>query len=49
MLRRNLLYTGVTRAKRFCCIVGDRWAVRRAVSTPGGDERWTRLTDRLAD
>ncbi|MEC8191943.1 MAG: ATP-dependent RecD-like DNA helicase [Myxococcota bacterium] len=47
MLRRNLLYTGVTRAKRFCCIVGDRWAVRRAVSTPGGDERWTRLTDRL--
>jgi len=47
MLRRNLLYTGVTRAKQFCCVVGDRWAVRQAVSTPGGDERWTRLTDRL--
>ena len=49
MLRRNLLYTGVTRAKRFCCVIGDRWAVRQAVATPGGDERWTRLTDRLLE
>jgi len=47
MLRRNLLYTAITRAKRFCCIVGDRWAIRQAVATPGGGERWTRLTDRL--
>jgi len=49
MLRRNLLYTAITRAKRFCCVVGDRWAIRQAISTPGGDERWTRLTDRLQD
>jgi exodeoxyribonuclease V alpha subunit len=49
MLRRNLLYTGVTRARRFCCIVGDRWAIRQAVGTPGGGERWTRLADRLRD
>lgn len=47
MLRRNLLYTGVTRARRFCCLVGDRWAIRQAVATPGGGERWTRLADRL--
>jgi exodeoxyribonuclease V alpha subunit len=47
MLRRNLLYTAITRAKRFCCVVGDRWAIRQAVATPGGGERWTRLTDRL--
>jgi exodeoxyribonuclease V alpha subunit len=47
MLRRNLLYTGLTRARRFCCLVGDRWAIRQAVATPGGGERWTRLADRL--
>jgi len=47
MLRRNLLYTAITRAQRFCCVVGDRWAIRTAVSTRGGDERWTRLSERL--
>jgi exodeoxyribonuclease V alpha subunit len=47
MLRRNLLYTGMTRARRFCCVVGDRWAIRKAVATRGGDERWTRLSERL--
>ena len=47
MLRRNLLYTGITRARRFCCVVGDRWAIRKAVATRGGDERWTRLAERL--
>jgi len=47
MLRRNLLYTAITRAQRFCCVVGDRWAIRTAVATRGGDERWTRLSERL--
>ncbi len=47
MLRRNLLYTGMTRARQFCCVVGDRWAIRKAVGTRGGDERWTRLAERL--
>jgi exodeoxyribonuclease V alpha subunit len=47
MLRRNLLYTAITRAQRFCCVVGDRWAIRTAVATRGGDERWTRLGERL--
>jgi exodeoxyribonuclease V alpha subunit len=47
MLRRNLLYTAITRAQRFCCVVGDRWAIRTAVATRGGDERWTRLAERL--
>jgi len=47
MLRRNLLYTAITRAQRFCCLVGDRWAIRQAVGTRGGDERWTRLAERL--
>jgi exodeoxyribonuclease V alpha subunit len=48
MLRRNLLYTAMTRARRFCCVIGDGWALRTAVQTAGGVERWTRLTERLA-
>ena len=31
MLRRNLVYTGLTRAKAFCCIVGSQWALKTAV------------------
>jgi len=31
MLRRNLVYTGLTRAKLFCCIVGSQWALKTAV------------------
>ena len=27
MLRRNLLYTAITRAKRFCCLIGSEWAM----------------------
>ena len=48
MLRRNLVYTGITRAKRFCCIIGDRWAIRQAVGKSSGGERWTQLSDRLS-
>lgn len=47
MLRRNLLYTAVTRARRFCCVVGDGWALETAIATPGGTERWSRLSERL--
>lgn len=49
MLRRNLFYTAVTRAKRFLCVVGAHRAWARAVGQAGGDERWTRLAIRLAD
>ncbi len=49
MLRRNLLYTAMTRARRFCCVVGHPDALGIAVATPGGDERWTRLADRLRE
>lgn len=47
MLRRNLLYTALTRAKRFACIVGSARALRTATGRAGGDERWTRLAHRL--
>ncbi len=47
MLRRNLFYTAITRARRFLCVVGDPNAWRRAVGRSGGDERHTRLAERL--
>ena len=47
MLRRNLLYTAMTRARRFCCVIADPWALDTAVETRGGDKRWTRLAERV--
>jgi exodeoxyribonuclease V alpha subunit len=43
MLRRNLLYTAVTRGRRLVVVVGDQQSVDRAVRTGRGGERWTRL------
>jgi exodeoxyribonuclease V alpha subunit len=48
MLRRNLLYTAITRAQRFCCVITSGRALRTAVGRSGGDERHTGLGDRLA-
>lgn len=47
LLRRNLLYTGITRARRRLVLVASPSAVRRAVMTAGGDGRFTALVDRL--
>ena len=47
MLRRNLFYTGLTRARSFLCVVGDQRAWFRAVGQTGGDERYTALAERL--
>lgn len=47
MLQRNLLYTAITRARRFCCIVGSRRAIRVAVALAGRGERHTLLRDLL--
>jgi len=43
MLRRNLLYTAVTRGRKLVVIVGDERAVHTAVRTGRGGERLTRL------
>jgi exodeoxyribonuclease V alpha subunit len=43
MLRRNLFYTALTRARRFFCAVGDPGAWARAVREHQGDRRHTRL------
>ena len=47
MLRRNLLYTGITRAKKACFIVGNRDAVRTCVCRPETGRRNTTLKERL--
>jgi exodeoxyribonuclease V alpha subunit len=49
MLRRNLLYTGITRAKRLLVLVGTRKALAIAVRNRHVDERRTRLAERLRD
>ena len=40
MLRRNLLYTGVTRGKRLVVLVGQKKAVAIAVRNTSGRRRW---------
>lgn len=47
MLKRNLLYTGMTRAKRRLCLVGDEWSIQRAVENDVVQERFTRLKERI--
>jgi exodeoxyribonuclease V alpha subunit len=47
MLRRNLLYTGLTRARRFCCLIGNQRGVGMAVRRREGGERFTGLLDRV--
>ncbi len=47
MLRRNLLYTGVTRAKKLIILAGSRRALAQAVRTRGAGRRHTALTYRL--
>ena len=44
MLQRNLLYTGITRAKRLLVLVGQRKAVAIAAKGEGGRKRWSRLS-----
>jgi exodeoxyribonuclease V alpha subunit len=49
LLRRNLLYTAVTRGKRLVVIVGSQRALRHAVERGGREERNSRLAARLRD
>lgn len=47
MLQRNLLYTGVTRAKKACVIIGSKKAIAMAVRNKTIQKRNTRLKERL--
>ena len=48
MLKRNLLYTGVTRGKRLVVLVGQKKAVAIAVRSASGRRRWSKLDEWLA-
>ena len=48
MLRRNLLYTGVTRGRRLVVIVGQRRAIGIAVRGGQSLRRWSKLKEWLA-
>jgi exodeoxyribonuclease V alpha subunit len=47
MLQRNLLYTGITRAKKLVVLAGSRRALAAAVRTAGAGHRHTALAHRL--
>ncbi|MGB1251203.1 MAG: ATP-dependent RecD-like DNA helicase [Candidatus Promineifilaceae bacterium] len=47
MLRRNLIYTAITRAKKLCILVGTRKAIRLAISNNRVTARHTALDWRL--
>ena len=47
MLQRNLVYTGITRAKKICILVGESKAVAMAVRNQTVLKRNTRLKERL--
>ena len=47
MLQRNLLYTGITRAKKILVLVGTRKALGYAVRNVTVENRNTMLSDRI--
>lgn len=49
MLKRNLLYTALTRAKKRVIIVGTESAIQRAVETVSYDEHYTLFRERIME
>ena len=47
MLQRNLIYTGITRAKKICVLIGSRKALSYAIRNMTVLKRNTRLKERL--
>jgi exodeoxyribonuclease V alpha subunit len=47
MLRRNLIYTGVTRGKKLVVLVGQRKAIGIAIRSAEGGRRWSKLRELL--
>ena len=47
MLRRNLLYTGLTRGRQLVVLVGEKRAVGMAVKGKGETRRWSKLAEWL--
>ena len=49
MLQRNLLYTGVTRAKKILVLIGEKKAVWYAIKNETISDRNTKLAERLRE
>ena len=49
MLKRNLLYTGITRARKLVVLIGDYKALAIAVANDQAGERYTSLAERLKE
>ncbi|SFL64902.1 SF1B family DNA helicase RecD2 [Salibacterium qingdaonense] len=49
MLKRNLLYTAVTRARDYLIIAGEERAIRFAIENDSKDERYTMLKEKLTE
>ena len=47
MLRRNLIYTGITRGKTLVVLVGQKRALAMAVKGKQTERRWSKLKERL--
>ena len=47
MLKRNLIYTGITRGKRLVVLVGQKRALAMAVKGKQVDRRWSKLKEWL--
>lgn len=49
MLKRNLLYTGITRARKAVILIGEKEAIKYAVKNNDAQARNTRLAERLTN
>ena len=49
MLKRNLLYTGITRGKRLVVLVGQRRALEIAIADSEASSRHTKLAEWLRE
>ena len=47
MLKRNLVYTGITRARENVCLVGEMDALQMAIANNTQETRYTLLASRL--
>jgi exodeoxyribonuclease V alpha subunit len=47
MLTNNILYTAITRAKDFCCVIGTSSSIGKAINTNKDDGRYTNLEELL--
>ena len=49
MLQRNLIYTALTRARRIAIFISDPYTLRAAIENNRPSERFTRLSNRIAE